>query len=115
MNASHLEISVALRHATTVVLDRLEALQKRVLSGDEDAWSPFLDAARTLATLADVTTPGRHGELLTTKQMAEKLGITTSTLLKRMKRKDDRKVTPALRLGTRGRAAIRWRGDEVVK
>jgi hypothetical protein len=61
-----------------------------------------------LAALLPHLTPGSRGELLTTKQMAERLGISPKTLLKR---KATGEIRPALRLGARGRAAIRWKAE----
>jgi len=52
--------------------------------------------------------PGARGELLTTAEMAGRLGITSKTLLRR-KSKD--KLRPALAKGK----LIRWRGDEMAQ
>src|SRR5262245_32800062 len=52
--------------------------------------------------------PGVRGELLTTGQMAERLGIAPKTLLKH---KAAGVVRPALQRGK----LIRWRGDEATR
>jgi predicted site-specific integrase-resolvase len=52
--------------------------------------------------------PGAGGELLTTAQMAERLGIKPKTLLRH---KSNGAVRPALQRGK----LIRWKGDEVVR
>lgn len=52
--------------------------------------------------------PGGRGELLTTAQMAERLGIAPKTLLKH---KAAGAVKPALQRGK----LIRWKGDEAAR
>jgi hypothetical protein len=95
-----------------VLEHRLAALLARVEDGQETAWAEFLEVARVLATFAPLVAPGARGDLLTTKQMAERLGIAPKTLLRRRAKGQ---AVPALQLGRRGRAAIRWRGDEAVR
>jgi hypothetical protein len=90
---------------------RLADLLGRVEDGQDAAWAEFLDVVKAMVTLSPLVAPGARGEFLSTKQMAERLGIAPKTLLKR---KADGKATPALQLGRRGRAAIRWKGDEVA-
>ena len=46
------------------------------------------------------------GELLSTKDLADRLGVTPKTLLRRRAKGE---LKPALELGERGRAAFRWR------
>jgi hypothetical protein len=58
--------------------------------------------------LVEHVTPGASGELLTTKELAERIGVSPRMLLKRRKAGQ---ATPALVLGKRGRAAIRWSSD----
>lgn len=82
---------------------RVTALEDRVRAGDENAWPPYLAALQALAAL---DRPARGGSL-TTADMADRLGITPKSLLRRVKRGD---VVPALRAGK----LIRWRGDEAV-
>ena len=83
------------------------------LQDDETAvWTEFREVAVALSAILPNIAPGRNGELLTTAQMAEKLGISSKTLLKRRRAG---KVQPALQLGRRGVAALRWSGSEVPR
>jgi hypothetical protein len=100
-----------LTRAKNVLELRLSDLIDRVESGDASAWPDLIEMVKAMAALAPHVAPGARGELLTTKQMAERLGIAPKTLLKRKARGQ---ATPALQLGRRGRAAIRWKGDEVA-
>jgi hypothetical protein len=88
---------------------RFDALEARIASDDETAWPDFLDLVKTLAALFPHVSPGAHGSLLTTRDMAAKLGISPKTLLKR---KRSGEIRPAVQMAARGRAAIRWAGDE---
>jgi hypothetical protein len=97
----------ALKKACGLAVERLETLSQRVETGDVDLWPDLLATATAVAALLPVLAPGSQGEFITTEQMAQRLGISPKTLLKK---KD--KIRPALRLGARGRGAIRWRGDE---
>jgi Helix-turn-helix domain len=101
----------ALSRARELLEARLAALEARIRDGDEGAWPDYLTTAAVLASVSAQAVPGSHGELLSTKEMAQRLGISPKTLLKRRNRGG---VRPALTLGKRGRAAIRWRGDEVA-
>jgi hypothetical protein len=103
--------AIRLERAARLCADRLAALEDRVSQGDEAAWPAWLDTLRTLAAILPTLTPGVRGELMTTAQMAARLGIAPKTLLRRRKAKGLKPV----RLGERGRAAIRWRGDEVAQ
>ena len=85
---------------------RVSDLEGRILSGGEDAWEPYLATVNTLAAVLPHITRGTRGELLTTKQMAERLGIAPKTLLKH---KANGAVRPVLQRGK----LIRWKGDEV--
>ena len=102
-------VSRVLKDACELLASRLQHLEERIRSADETAWPLFLDTAKVLAALLANVAPGSQGELLTTAQMAERLGISSKTLLKRKARGE---IRPALTLGARGRAAIRWKGDE---
>jgi hypothetical protein len=77
-----------------------------VLDTEETAWPPYVATAAALAAiLAQIR---REGSLLTTAEMAERLGIKPKTLLKHKKRGT---VRPALQEGK----LIRWRGDEAKR
>jgi hypothetical protein len=102
-------VSRVVTNTCELLASRLQHLEARIQDADETAWPLFLDTAKVLAALLPNVAPGSHGKLLTTAQMAERLGISSKTLLKRKARGE---IRPALTLGARGRAAIRWRGDE---
>jgi hypothetical protein len=85
---------------------RLEQLRTRIESGDESAWSEYPTVAVALARLAVLAAPGARGEFLDTKTMAQRLGVSPKTLLRNRKKPGG--VQPALVLGQRGRAALRW-------
>jgi hypothetical protein len=88
---------------------RLLALDRLVAPGEGPAWSEYVALAHALAALVSVTRPEAGGRLLTTQEMAQKLGIAPKTLLRRRKRGQ---VQAPVMLGERGRAALRWRGNE---
>ena len=95
-----------LERIAALLAGRVTDLEGRIHSGAADAWEPFLATVNTLAAVLPHITPGTRGELLTTKQMAERLGIAPKTLLKH---KSNGAVKPALQRGK----LIRWKGDEV--
>ena len=103
--------SAALTRALPLLEARLVELEARVRQGEEAAWEPYLASLTALLTVTARTMPGAAGELLTTAQMAARVGISPKTLLRRKKAGQ---VKP-IQLGQRGRAAIRWRGDEVAR
>jgi hypothetical protein len=92
-----------LRTGLRLLTDRAIALEARVSAGDEDAWPGYLDVLRTLAAL---DRPER-GAMLTTSAMAERLGITPKSLLRRAAKGE---IQPALKAGK----LIRWKGTEAV-
>ena len=103
-----LSATAALDRAVVRLQARAAALEERLEASDENAWAPYCEAIEALATLADRITPGRHGELLTTRELASKLGLSPKTVLRRKARGE---LRPALQTGK----LIRWRGDEVPR
>jgi hypothetical protein len=103
---SSLQLSSALKHSCGLLLGRLEALEARLEAADDAAWVTYTTTVRALAALLPHVTPGSHGQLMTTREMAARLGIAPKTLLGKTG------IRPAVRLGKRGRGAIRWREDE---
>jgi hypothetical protein len=97
-------VHVVLGRAKQRIAVRLEELGARVDAGDEAAWSTYLQTAATLATVAQLA-PSARGELLTTRQLADQMQISSRTL----RRKAQRGELAPIRLGNRGRAALRWR------
>ena len=87
---------------------RLAQLEGRLRDGDETAWPDALATANTLCTVVSQLPPGVKGKLLTTKEMAARLGISGKTLLKH---KAKGTVRPALQCGK----FIRWKGDEAMR
>lgn len=87
---------------------RLEQLEGRLREGDESTWPAVLVTISALCSALGQLTPGARGELLTTREMATRLGISEKTLLKH-KRKGA--VRPALQRGK----LIRWKGNEAVR
>jgi hypothetical protein len=105
-------LALQLERAAHRLGNRLAQLEERLQHGDVDAWSAFCDTAQALAAVLPAIAPERRGALLTTAEMADRLGIAPKTLLRRRKRGQ---VRAAVELGERGRAALRWRGDEVAR
>jgi len=100
MTPAHL----ALLRAEAHLVERLEQLGPKLITGEPNVWIEYAQTAAALAAIAPVTAPGANGELLTTAQMAARLAVAPKTLLRRAKRGE---ITP-VRSGQRGRAALRW-------
>jgi hypothetical protein len=94
----------ALARAPRLLDERLDVLEKRIREGDEAAWDPYLQTVQTLTAALAHTAPGAGGEFLTTAQMAARLQIAPKTLLRRAKKGQ----AEPIRLGQRGRGALRW-------
>ena len=103
--------SAPLARAIPLLEARLVALEDRVRQGEEAAWDSYVVVLTTLLALTERHAPGSSGELLTTRQMAARLGLSPKTLLRRKARG----LAHPIQLGQRGRGAIRWRGDEVAR
>lgn len=102
------EPRAVLERAMARLQTRVAALEERLEAGDESAWGPYCEAVEALAVVADRNAPGSHGELLTTAEMAAKLGLSPKTVLRR---KASGELRPALQKGK----LIRWRGNEVPR
>ena len=100
--------SSRLAHATGLLSERLADLEARLRGGDEAAWEPYLATLNALVAVLPHLAPGARGELLTTAQMAARLGVAPKTLLKH---KAAGAVKPALQRGK----LIRWKGDEAAR
>jgi hypothetical protein len=83
---------------------RLEALEAHLDAGEE-CWLEYATLAAQIAAVLAQAAPGSQGRLLTTREMAELVGVTPKSLL-RAKRQG--RVQPAQQLGR----LIRWRGTE---
>jgi len=110
MSAKHSSPGLAspLERARDLLARRLFQLEDRLRQDDEAAWELYLATLNTLAAVANQATPGAHGEMLTTAQMAAKLGVAPKTLLKH---KRAGVVKPALGRGK----LLRWKGDEIIR
>ena len=95
-----------LDRAAHLLAERLDMLEQRVREGDETAWPTYQATLRTLTALLPHLGPER-GALLTTAEMADRLGISPKTLLKHKAKK---KIQPAIVEGK----LLRWRGNEVL-
>jgi hypothetical protein len=96
-------LTVALARAERRLLARLEELDAR-LDDDATAWPAYCETAATLATIARQSR--ENGALLTTGELAERLNVSSKTILRRAKRGE---LKPALRAAARGSGALRWR------
>ena len=65
-------ISLRLQHAAQRLADRLAQLEERLQSDEAAAWTEFREVAVALCMILPMLAPGARGELLTTKQMAER-------------------------------------------
>jgi hypothetical protein len=95
---------LALTRAQLRLTERLEQLEPLLAAGDEAAWGSYCEAAKALAALAPQTEPGAGGRLMTTADLAERLSVSTKTILRRAKKGQLQPV----RLGKRGPGALRW-------
>ena len=82
--------------------------EARLDAGDEHAWPAFLETLQGVLAILAQPGPERRGALLTTQEMADRLGVSPKTLLKHKARGA---VRPAVQKGK----WIRWRGDEVPR
>lgn len=97
-----------LERAAALLARRITDLEGRVQQGDESAWAEYRETVSALARVLDHVAPGRRGELLTTAEMARRLGVAPKTLLRHKKAGA---LRPALQRGK----LIRWRGDEAAR
>jgi hypothetical protein len=95
------QLSLLVR-AAPLLEKRLGDLEGRIRDGDESCWPEYLATVQALAAALAHTAPGAGGALLTTAQMAARLQISPKALLRR------KKELEPIRLGKRGRAALRW-------
>jgi hypothetical protein len=103
-----LEVPALLTRASGRLVARLAELEGQLDTGDASAWPGYLATLDVLLRMTAQTAPGRQGQLLTTREMAARLGLSAKTLLKHKQRGA---ITPAL---TKGKL-VRWRGTETVR
>ncbi len=88
--------SLLLERAGGRIEARLLALDKRLDAGDESAWPEYLALVSALVGIEPALSPERVGRLMTTAEMARRLGVSVKTLLRRRRRGE---LAPALELG----------------
>ena len=99
-----LAVTVALGKAEPILIKRLGQLQASLEAG-EDVWSEFLDVVQTLVALTQAVKPENGGPMLTTQEMASRLGVALKTLLRH---KAEGRIRPTVERGK----LIRWSGQE---
>lgn len=97
-----------LQKAERLLVNRLEQLEARLLAGDEGAWPAYLEALKVLASLVPNLRPDAGGPMLTTAEMASRLGVAPKTLLRRKARGE---IWPAVAQGK----FLRWSGQENLR
>jgi hypothetical protein len=93
--------ALALIEAERRLLGRVQALAARLDAADDTAWPEYLATTTALRALI----PEERRGLATTREMAEKFGLSPKTIRKLGREKK----LESIRLGARGRGAIRWR------
>jgi hypothetical protein len=88
-------------------LDRAEDLRARIDGGDASAWPEYLATIQTLAAVSGRLSSELAGRAMTSTELGERFGLSARTAAKKA-RAGQLGVT-ALRLGQRGRGALRWK------
>jgi excisionase family DNA binding protein len=102
---------LALRHAQARIIEQLEQLEPRLAECDLAAWVQYAQLAAALAAIVRETAPGAGGRLLSTAELADALGVSPKTILRKRRSGE----LTAIELGRRGRSALRWQGDQVAR
>lgn len=100
-----LAVRVALQKAERTLVRRVEELEARVQAGEVALWPDYLEAVKALAAIAPALTPENGGPMLTTGEMAARLGVAPKTLLRHKARG---RIHPAVEKGK----LLRWNGSE---
>ncbi len=100
-----MKTQLMLRKAEAMLTDKLEQLQNRVQAGDAGAWDELLQVTATLVGVHEALAPEHGGSLLTTGEMASRLGMSTKTLLRY---RQHGKIKPSVEQGKH----LRWSGTE---
>ena len=99
---------LVLRKVEAKLAERLEELQECLQRGDSSAWQEFLQVTATLVSVHETLAQGPKGDLLTTGEMASRLGLSSKTLLRYKK---DGRIAPSVAQGKH----LRWTGEERLK
>src|SRR5262245_21995260 len=89
-------VAFVLERAERLVLARVQALEAHLDEGDPDVWRSYLDAVETLAALTRDRAHHQPDPLMTTKQLAERLGVHERTI---RRQRQAGLLTPALASG----------------
>ena len=100
------ELRPILERAVARLQARTAVLEQRIEAGDDSAWSAYVETIGALVALLPRLDRGADGALLSTAEMAHRLGVAPKTLLRHVARGS---VTPTLRRGK----LLRWRGTEM--
>lgn len=100
---------VALIHAEPQLAERAEDLRARINGGDETAWSAYLDTLAVLTKVAERLGREDAGRAMTSAELGQRFRLSPRTAAK--KAKAGQLPVTALRLGQRGRGALRWRAQ----
>lgn len=96
---------LALARGEARLLERLAELDAQLKgAGEADTWLEYAQLLAALAAIAPATAPGGLDGLITTRQLAERVGLAPKTVLRRMKQQG---VEP-VRFAKRGPGALRW-------
>lgn len=105
MNVAH----AALVHAENHIAERAETLRARIVDGDESAWPEYLATVQALAAIAERLGYEDAGRAMTSSELGSRFGLSARTAAK--KAKAGQLPVTAIRLGQRGRAALRWKAQ----
>lgn len=103
----NLAARVALQKTEPALVRLVDALRGRIEAGDLTAGPELCEAVSALVAVTVATAPEARGTMLSTAEMAERLGISVSTLLKHKKAKT---IVPVLQRGK----FLRWSGRETL-
>ena len=101
-------LPAVLQRSAGILAARLATLESELEDGNESRWADYIATVHALAAIVPSLAPERGGALLTTGEMAARLGISAKTLLRQ---KSTGGIRPALQRGK----LIRWRGDEIAR
>jgi hypothetical protein len=96
-----------LARTARVLLARCEQLTAQAEAGDPDALAELLPLVGPLAALLPQLEPEARGALLTTRELADRLGVQPKTVLRRRAKGE---LRPALASGR----LIRWRAADAL-